>query len=134
VAPIHDRELLDAVWEALNVARDNKALAIVRQGTVFNINALAAQLCERSSCELIGKSVAELLDGVPPPRSRANARWETALRTASGHAVAVQVTRQALSSRLEDFDVYAIRDLRQRHAAAEQLQRQSELLLQHEED
>ena len=31
VASINDRELLEAVWEALNVARDNKALAIVRQ-------------------------------------------------------------------------------------------------------
>ena len=134
VASIHDRELLEAVWEALNVARDNKALAIVRQGTIFNINSLAAQLCECSSRELIGKSLAELLDGVPPPRSRANARWEAALKTVSGRPIAVEVTRQPLGSRLEDFDVYAIRDLRQRHAAAEQLQRQSELLLQHEED
>ena len=134
MASIHDRELLEAVWEALNVARDNKALAIVRQGTIVNINALAAQLCERSSNELIGKSLADLLDGVSPPRSRANERWETALKTASGRPIAVEVTRQPLGSRLEDFDVYAIRDLRQRHAAAEQLQRQSELLLQHEED
>jgi PAS domain-containing protein len=117
VASINDRELLEAVWEALNVARDNKALAIVRQGTIVNINALAAQLCERSSNELIGKSLADLLDGVSPPRSRAVERWETALKTASGRPIAVEVTRQPLGSRLEDFDVYAIRDLRQRHAA-----------------
>ena len=55
-APIHERELLGAVWEAVNVGRDNKALAIVRDGTICNINALAAQLCERPSSELIGKS------------------------------------------------------------------------------
>jgi diguanylate cyclase (GGDEF)-like protein/PAS domain S-box-containing protein len=133
-APIHERELLGAVWEAVNVGRDNKALAIVRDGTICNINALAAQLCERPSCELIGKRVVDLLEGAPPPRSRANERWETALRTASGHAIAVEVTRQALGTRLQDFAVYAIRDLRRRQAAAEQLQRQSALLLQHEED
>ena len=67
IAPTQDRELLEAVWEALNVARDNKALAIVRQGTIANINSLAAQLCERSSCELIGKRVAEFLDGCRLP-------------------------------------------------------------------
>jgi hypothetical protein len=42
--PIHERELLGAVWEAVNVGRDHKALAIVRDGTICNINALAAQL------------------------------------------------------------------------------------------
>ena len=131
-ASTNRRGLLDAVWEALNVARDNKALAIVREGAICNINALAAQLCERAASELIGKRLTDLLDGTPPPRTFE--RWETTLRTASGGAIAVEVTRQALGRHLRELDVYAIRDLRQRQAAAEQLQRQSELLLQHEED
>ena len=58
-----NEELLDAIWEALNVARDNKALVVARQGTIININARASQLCGRSRDELIGMSVfAELFE------------------------------------------------------------------------
>jgi PAS domain-containing protein len=44
------------------------------------------------------------------------------------------VTRQPISARLQDLQVYAIRDLRDQRAAAEQLARQDKLILQHEED
>jgi EAL domain-containing protein (putative c-di-GMP-specific phosphodiesterase class I) len=37
-----DPKFLDAIWEALNVARDNKALLLTRQGTIVNLNGLAA--------------------------------------------------------------------------------------------
>ena len=37
-APAREQELLDTVWEGLNIARDNKALVIVKQGAIININ------------------------------------------------------------------------------------------------
>ena len=58
--PAQDLKLLDAVWEALNVARDNKALVLARQGTVVNINALAAELCGRSLDDVNGTSITDL--------------------------------------------------------------------------
>src|SRR4029078_8071387 len=61
-----DPKLLDAVWEALNVARENKALLLVRQGTLLNLNALAARLCGLSFHEVSGRCIADLLEDVPP--------------------------------------------------------------------
>jgi hypothetical protein len=39
------KALLDVVWEALNVARENKALVMACSGTIININRLAEHLC-----------------------------------------------------------------------------------------
>jgi len=132
-APTLDHQLLEAVWEALNIARDNKALVLARHGTVININQLAAELCGRPCGELMGRSVADFLAGALPEPSGSIDRWETVLKTASGDPVAVEVTRQPLSARVRSIEVYAIRDLRERRATAEQLERQSKLLLRHEE-
>ena len=56
------------------------------------------------------------------------------LKVATGEAIAVEVTRQTLAARIRNIEVYAIRDLRERHATAERLARQGELLLRQEED
>src|ERR1043166_8922836 len=80
-ARMHDQELLDVIWEALNVARDNKALVAARGGAVINLNALASALCGRSLDELAGCSVAELFEA---PGGHGATRWETALKTAAG--------------------------------------------------
>ena len=61
-------------------------------------------------------------------------RWETTLKRASGRPIPIEVLRQPLSARLSSVEVYAIRDLRERRQTTEQLQRQSKLLLQQEED
>ena len=42
-APAREQELLDTVWEGLNIARDNKALVIVKQGTIININQISSR-------------------------------------------------------------------------------------------
>ena len=117
-SPAADPILLDAVWEALNVARDNKALLLARQNTIVNLNALAGKLCGRSFHDVNGGCITDLLEHVPP--SLAIEHWETGLKAASGTPIAVEVTRQQLNAGLRDIQVYAIRDLRQRHAAAEQ--------------
>ena len=124
--------VLDAIWEALNIARDNKALVIARAGIILNINRLTSQLCERSLDQLVGQTVAtELFDG---PLAQAAERWETMLKTSSGNHIEVEVTRQSLGAHLPGLEVYAIRDLRERHKAAEEQARQSRELQRREEE
>ena len=45
---------LDALWEGLNVARDNKALVLARDGTIINLNQLAADLSGRRLHDMLG--------------------------------------------------------------------------------
>ena len=124
-------KLLHAVWEALNVARDNKALLLTQQDTIVNLNERAAELCRRSFDDVKGRSINDLLEDGPP--SAAIGRWQTGLKTAGGVPIAVEVTRQPLSAGLQDIQVFAIRDLRERHAAAEQREQlNARLAEQHE--
>ena len=124
---------LDAIWETLNVARDNKALLLARQGTIVNLNGLAAELCGRSLDDMNGRCVADLLLEDEPPSS-AIERWQTGLKAASGTLIAVEVTRQPPSAKLPDIQLYAIRDLRGRRAAAEQREQlNARLAEQHEQ-
>jgi PAS domain S-box-containing protein len=134
--PARDQELLDAVWEALNIGRDNKALLVAREGTIVNANPLACQLCGRPLAELLGKSVVRGLFEDEPARHPAGTteRWETALKTEAGPAIAVEVTRQPLGNRFPGIEAYAIRDLRERREAAEERERQNKVLRQRDEE
>jgi diguanylate cyclase (GGDEF)-like protein/PAS domain S-box-containing protein len=123
-------DLLDVVWEALNVARENKALVMACGGTIININRLAAELSGTSLSGLKGTRVTELLSGPPPD---AAARWQTTFEREGTRPIPIEVTRQLLSGAV-DVEIYAIRDLRERRATAEQLQRQARLLVQQAED
>ena len=49
-------------------------------------------------------------------------RWEAMLKTASGARIPVEVTYEALGTDLEDLEVYAIRDLRERLGTAAELE------------
>ena len=127
-----NQAVLDAIWEALNIARDNKALVIARAGTIINVNRLVSQLCERSLDQLVGRRIAtELFDG---PSAPAAERWEAMLKTSSGSRIGVEVIRQSLDAHLPELEVYAIRDLRERHKEAEEQARQSRALQQREEE
>jgi diguanylate cyclase (GGDEF)-like protein len=106
---------------------------MVTHGTIININQIAAELFDRSLGEPRGKNIAEFMADAQIQRST-HQRWETTLKRAVGRPIPVEVTRQPLTARLNSVEVYAIRDLRERRQTAEQLQRQSKLLLQHEED
>ena len=112
-----DDELLEAVWDALNVARDNKALVLTKNGVIIRVNERAWQLLGPCSAELVGKEAdRELFQNAP-----ANAeRWETRLRASSDALIAVEVVRQALAVGGAKLAVYAIRDLRERHKQAEE--------------
>ena len=130
-ARARDPQLLDVVWESLNVARDNKALVLAKDGTIVNINALAQQLCGRSEQELLGTSVTSRFFVNMPPQDRdgTDQRWETALKTPAGEMIPVEVVRQPLA-RLQGVAAYAIRDVRGRHEAAQDRERHSQALQQ----
>jgi diguanylate cyclase (GGDEF)-like protein len=116
----------------LNVARDTKALFLVRRGTIVNLNRLAADLCGRSFDDVNGQSIAELLEDASS--SSAVESWQTGLKAVSGTPIAVEVTRQQLNAGEADIQVYAVRDLRERHAAAElREQLNARLAEQHEQ-
>jgi PAS domain-containing protein len=124
--PVSDAELLEAIWEALNVARDNKALVMVCGGRIVNINQMASDLCGASLRSLEGKCVTKLLGFLPS----AAVRVETVLRREGNEPIPIEVTRQYLSGVFADVEIFAIRDLRERQATAEQLRHQGELLLE----
>ena len=123
-----ERDLLAAAWEALNVARDNKALLLASGGTVLNANPLALRLCDRSLADLAGtRIVPDLLQDAPDAHAEPSVkRWETTLKSASGQLVAVEVVREPLTARLQGVDAYAIRDLRDLQSAAEERERRDQ--------
>jgi diguanylate cyclase (GGDEF)-like protein len=78
-----------------------------------------------------GRCISEILEDAPTSGIE---QWQTALKAASGMAIPVEVTRQQLSAGLRDIQVFAIRDLRERRAAAEQRERlHARLAEQHEQ-
>lgn len=123
--------LLDVVWEALNVARENKALVMACSGTIININRLGADLCGAFLPALKGTRVTKLLRAPP---SATVARWETTFEREGMQPIPIEVTRQSLSGAFANVEIYAIRDLRERRATTEQLQRQARLLAHQAED
>ena len=135
-ASARDCELMNAMLEGLNIARDNKALVVARDGTIINVNERASELCGRSQAQLMGKNVATELfvDTRAQGRGSKTQRWETMLRTASEARIHVEVVRQSLGGTLRGVEVYAIRDLRERREAAEERDRQNSALQQHEEE
>src|SRR5262252_36208 len=73
---------LDAIWAALNIARDNKALVLASGGFVVHVNQLASDLCGRAAQDLVGRCVvSELFAAVPAGLSTQTAqRWETEVK------------------------------------------------------
>ncbi|HEU0060525.1 MAG TPA: PAS-domain containing protein, partial [Hyphomicrobiaceae bacterium] len=122
--------ILDPIWRALNIGRDNKGLLIAQAGRIIKVNALLLDLCGRSLGELIGRKLASELFACSPTAER----WQTVLKTAAAEPIAIEVTRQSLAPDLGEFEVYAIRDLRGRQQALESQARHSRALRQREEE
>jgi diguanylate cyclase (GGDEF)-like protein len=119
-----DEGLPQAIWAALRIGRDNKALIVAKGGAIINVNELAAQLCDCTPEELLGGCV--ITQFLPCSQARHPSatmrRWETELTTASGVQVPVEVTYEPLRTDLHELEVYAIRDLRERRWAAAQIE------------
>jgi diguanylate cyclase (GGDEF)-like protein len=119
-----DESLPQAIWDALNIARENKALFVAKGGAIVNVNELAAQLCDRTPEELLGGCfISQFLQFSQTQQTAATMRrWETELTTASGVRIPVEVTYEPLCTDLHELEVYAIRDLRERRGAAAQIE------------
>jgi diguanylate cyclase (GGDEF)-like protein len=119
-----DESLPQAIWDALNIARENKALFVAKGGAIVNVNELAAQLCDRTPEELLGGCfISQFLQFSQTQQPAATMRrWETELTTASGVRIPVEVTYEPLRTDLHELEVYAIRDLRERRGAAAQIE------------
>ena len=135
----HDGQFLEVVWEALNVARDNKALIIARDDRIIKVNRLACELCGQSLHQLVARRASSELFSVAPPRGQGIERWEATLLSDSGNQIAVEVTRQPIGGSQQGIEVYAIRDLRERLEVAAQrehfnvrLEEQHQLLIEQE--
>jgi diguanylate cyclase (GGDEF)-like protein len=125
----NDPQLLDLVWDSLGIARDNKALVLVGDGTILRINAIALQLCGRPEAQLLGKNVVTcLFEDMPPRTASLVHRWETALKTVD-RPVPVEVVREPVA-RLQGVVVYAVRDLRGRLETAQGEERHAQELQQ----
>ena len=123
-SPEIDESLPQAIWDALNIARENKALFVAKGGAIVNVNELAAQLCDRTPEELLGgRFISQFLQCSQTQQPAATMRrWETELTTASGVRIPVEVTYEPLRTDLHELEVYAIRDLRERRGAAAQIE------------
>lgn len=118
-----DEGLPQAIWDALNIARENKALFVAKGGAIVNVNELAAQLCDRTPEELLGGCfISQFLQRQTSQPAATMRRWETELTTASGVRIPVEVTYEPLRTDLHELEVYAIRDLRERRGAAAQIE------------
>jgi diguanylate cyclase (GGDEF)-like protein len=127
-------ELLAVALEALNIARDNKALVVTRAGAIIDINQRALDLCGYCPDALLGKNVVATLFSSPLARAAATDRWETLLKNRGGEPIAVEVLRQPLGNRLPEVEVYAIRDLRERREVAEERNLQQKALRLRDEE
>jgi PAS domain S-box-containing protein len=104
-------ELADAAAEGIVVARD---------GEIVNANQRVAELCGQCRDHLLGKRVfGDLLD--PHSHCSIGDRIETTMATASGATIPVEVIRKPFKSGLRANEVYAIRDLQERHQAEEKI-------------
>jgi PAS domain-containing protein len=134
-----DEGLPQAIWSALNIGRENKALIVAKGGAIINVNELASQLCGLTPEQLLGGcSITQFLQCSRHPAAMMR-RWETELTTASRVRIPVEVTYEPLRTDLHELEVYAIRDLRERREAAAQienfnarLQQQHDLLKEQE--
>ena len=101
------RELVDAASEGIVIAAD---------GVMINVNRRVAELCGYQADALIGKRVGGglLEEMVIAPRAGCKT-VEATLKTAHGQFIPVEVVCQPFRSGLRGNEVYAIRDLTERH-------------------
>lgn len=86
--PDQGEDLLRVALEALNIARDNKALVVVRAGAIIDINKRGLDLCGFLRDDLLGKNVMSALFAGPAQPRPAAACWRTLLKSRSGASIA----------------------------------------------
>jgi diguanylate cyclase (GGDEF)-like protein/PAS domain S-box-containing protein len=106
----HVRELVDAASEGIVISED---------GRIVNVNRRVSELCGRTIEDLAGKSVAdELLLDLRFDDSDSDADCQAAeasIVALGGKLIPVEVIRRPFRSGVRGNEVYAIRDLTERH-------------------
>ena len=101
------RKLVNAASEGIVIAAD---------GIVINVNRRVSELCGQPADDLIGKRVGgELLEEIVVAPKTGCKTIEATLKAADGKAIPVEVVCQPFHSGLRGNEVYAIRDLTERH-------------------
>lgn len=102
------RELVDAASEGIVIAAD---------GVVVNVNRRITELCGRPLEELVGANVSgDLLhDFDLEPSAVESPTKEARLQAADGRSIPVEVIRRQFRTGVPGNEVYAIRDLTERH-------------------
>jgi diguanylate cyclase (GGDEF)-like protein/PAS domain S-box-containing protein len=108
------RELADAAAEGIVVAKD---------GEVINVNQRVCELSGRSREDVLGKHIFGYLLGAAHRPGASADRLETVMLNAAGESIPVEVLSKIYRSDLRANEVYAIRDLRERHRAEETIRR-----------
>ena len=108
------RELADAASEGIVVAED---------GIIVNVNRRVAELSGHPVNALIGKQVAgDLLDAsAARPLRDGVITAESSLKASSGKIIPVEVVCQPFRARSRGNEVYALRDLTERHRSARRI-------------
>ena len=120
------KELVDAAIEGLIIAND---------GVIVNVNGRVSELCGRKNEDLCGKNVfGDVLSGKPPSSAKNQHVFTTSLLKTDGTAIPVEVVRRSLRSLNHGNEAYAIRDLREREAAARQVAEANQELTRREEE
>ena len=102
------RELVDAASEGIVIADD---------GVIVNVNRRVSELCGRPAEVLIGRRiVGDLLDehAKRPPKDGLITA-ETSLKAVDGNQIPVEIVCQPFRAKVRGNEVYAIRDLTERH-------------------
>ena len=103
----HIRELVDAASEGIVICAD---------GIIINANRRVVELSGTDLARLNGKRVAgDLLQGLDFDGSNGVQATEALMHTSDGRLVPVEVIRRPFRSGLRGNEVYAIRDLTERH-------------------
>ncbi len=102
------RELVDAASEGIVIAQD---------GVIVNVNRRISELCGRPAEALIGRRIAgDLLDdhAARPPKDGIITA-ETSVKAAGDRQIPVEIVCQPFRAKVRGNEVYAIRDLTERH-------------------
>jgi diguanylate cyclase (GGDEF)-like protein/PAS domain S-box-containing protein len=105
---------IDRIRELVNAA--SEGIVIAADGIVINVNRRVSELCGQPADDLIGKRVGgELFEEIVFAPRTGSRTVEATLKTVDGKAVSVEVVCQPFHSGVRGNEVYAIRDLTERH-------------------
>src|SRR5436190_3113075 len=105
---------IERIHELVNAA--SEGIVVAADGIVINVNRRVSELCGQPADDLIGKRVGgDLLEEIVVAPKAGSKTVEATLKAADGRAIPVEVVCQPFHSGLPGNEVYAIRDLTERH-------------------